>query len=50
MEATANDEMTAPVARPRFSGGNTSPITAMSATAAVPPNAPASVRDTSSHG
>ena len=49
IEATANAEITAPLARPRFSGGNTSPITAIRATAAVPPNAPASVRDTRSH-
>ncbi len=49
IDATANADVIAPVARPRFSGGNTSPITAMIATAANPPNTPASVRAASIH-
>ena len=48
--ATANDEVMAPSARPRLAGSNTSPTTAIRATAASPPNTPASVRPTSIDG
>ena len=43
IDATANDDITAPAARPRFSGGNRSPIIAMIVTAASPPKTPARI-------